>query len=128
MRALLDTHIFIHMLGDPDRLSPGQRAVIDDTDCDLYLSLASVWEITIKYTLGKLRLPAPPEAIFPSQLQELGVELVSISLDHVLQVGTLPHHHGDPFDRLIIAQAQLENLPVISSDRHFPVYGIQVIV
>ena len=128
MRALIDSHIFLHMLGDPDRLTSRQRAFIDDASNDLLLSLASVWEITIKYGLGKLRLPTTPENVFPSQLEAFGVELLPLSLEHVLQVHKLPPHHHDPFDRLLIAQAQLIGIPVLSSDTHFPSYGIQVII
>ncbi len=128
MLALIDSHIFIHMLGDPDRLTSRQRSFIDDSGNDLLLSLASVWEITIKYGLGKLRLPTAPENIFPTQMEPFGVELLPITLAHVLYVHKLPPHHHDPFDRLIIAQAQLNNLPILSSDERFPSYGIQVIV
>ena len=128
MLALIDSHIFLHMLGDPVRLTTRQRAFLEDSGNDLLLSLASVWEITIKYGLGKLRLPTTPENVFPAQLEPFGVDLLPITLEHVLHVHKLPPHHHDPFDRLIISQAQLNNLPVLSSDTHFPSYGIQVIV
>jgi len=127
MRTLIDTHIFIFMLGDPDRLSARQREVVSNPENELLLSLASVWEIAIKYGLGKLQLPAPPETIFPAQTEALGVQLFPISLGHVLNTHQLPQHHHDPFDRLIIAQAMVEQLPVVSSDGRFPHYGIHVI-
>ena len=127
MPILLDTHIFLHMLGAPERISAPQLSLLEDSQSDLFFSLASIWEITIKHTLGKLKLPAVPAAIFPAQLQHYGIELIPITLPHILQVCHLPHHHHDPFDRLIIAQAQLLNMPIMSSDHHFPSYNVQVI-
>jgi PIN domain nuclease of toxin-antitoxin system len=127
MAILLDTHIFLHMIGDAERLSSEQRAAIDEPRNNLFFSLASVWEIAIKYRLGKLKLPFPPSALFPSQLQHFRIELLPITLAHVLHVEELPIHHHDPFDRLIIAQARILNMPLMSSDQHFSSYNIQLI-
>lgn len=127
MHAIIDTHIFLHMLGEADRLSPTQRSFVEDPNNALSLSIASVWEIVIKYSLGKLRLPTNPEAIFPSQLDALHVALLPVTLQHVLQVRTLPHHHEDPFDRLIIAQTTVERCSIVSSDYRFPLYQVALI-
>ncbi|MCL2639984.1 MAG: type II toxin-antitoxin system VapC family toxin [Phycisphaerales bacterium] len=123
MRTIIDTHIFLHMLGNPARLSTSHRSIVTDPQNDL----ASIWEITTKYSLGKLQLPAPPEIIFPAQLQNFGIELLPITLPEILAVRHLPRHHNDPFDRLMIAQATVHNLPIISDDAHFPKYGIHLI-
>lgn len=123
MRFIADSHALIwHALDDP-RLTAGATARIEADDAEVLVSIASLWEIAIKKALGKLEAPDD----LPSRLQQLGFELLPIELEHVWAVGALPHHHGDPFDRLLVAQAQAERLPILSSDPAFASYGVSVI-
>lgn len=111
----------------PERLSPASRALVESTDNDLFLSAASAWEIGIKYALRKLRLPEPPAAYVPNRMQALRVLPLSVEHAHALQVSVLPPHHRDPFDRILIAQAQLEDLPVLTADPVFSRYDVATI-
>ena len=94
---------------------------------ELFLSAASAWEIAIKHAIGKLKLPEPPERYVPSRLEALRTLALPIEHSHALQVGSLPRHHRDPFDRLLIAQAQLEDLPILTSDEVFASYDVETI-
>ena len=127
MKVLLDTQCWLWMNAAPERLSPSARRVIETTGTDLLLSAASAWEIAIKYALGKLRLPARPADYVPSRLQQTRTVALPITHDHALRSGELPPHHRDPFDRLLIAQAQVERLPFLTADRHLAAYDIEVI-
>ena len=93
----------------------------------MYLSAASAWEIAIKSCQGKLRLPDPPLKYVPSRLEQFGVLPLAIDQAHALHVFTLPLHHRDPFDRILIAQAQLEHLPILTSDPVFAAYDVRTI-
>ncbi len=125
MRLLLDTHALIWMVSLDDKLSEKAKTLILDTDNELFLSVASIWEISIKASLGKLILQQPIEQIINQQVQINGVQLISIEAAHALAVSTLPWHHRDPFDRLIIAQSQLENLTILGCDTAMDVYEIE---
>jgi len=127
VRILLDTHAWLWTVSAPERLSSHARGLVEGREHELYLSAASAWEIAIKYSQGKLRLPDPPLKFVPSRLQQLGV--VSLPIDHVhaLHVSTLPEHHRDPFDRLLVAQAQLEHLSILTSDAVFAAYDVRTI-
>lgn len=127
MRILLDTQSWLWMASEPERLSARARALVETSDSDLYLSAASAWEIAIKHSLGKLRLPEPPARYVPSRLDALRVGALAIEHSHALQVDALPRHHRDPFDRLLIAQAQLEGLPILTSDPAFAFYDVETI-
>ena len=111
----------------PERLSPSARHLVQTGSTDLLLSAASAWEIAIKYALGKLRLPARPSDYVPSRLQQTRTAALPITHDHALRSGELPPHHRDPFDRLLIAQAQVERLPFLTADRHLAAYDVEVI-
>ncbi|MEI2737034.1 MAG: type II toxin-antitoxin system VapC family toxin [Rhodoblastus sp.] len=117
MRLLLDTHIAIWSLTDPDMLSSRVRALLSDPDNDVYISAASIWEIAIKHALGK-RAGAPPfgaqEAI--GVFSEVGYDFLAVSPDHAAAVETLPMHHADPFDRLLVAQALIEPMRLVTAD------------
>lgn len=124
MRLLLDTHSFLWFAeGDP-RLSAVARALIEDEANDLLVSVASLWEIAIKTSLGKLHLQQPFATLIPTLLQDLEIEPLGIAIDHLAAVGGLPFHHRDPFDRLLIAQAQVERIPLVSSDVILDAYGV----
>lgn len=127
MRLLLDTQAWLWMQVSPERLTPQARTAIVDLDNELFLSAVSSWEIAIMYALGRLPLPAPPAEYMPSRMRSSGVLALPISHAHALQVASLPDHHGDPFDRLLIAQAQLERSTVVTADRAFAAYDLPVI-
>ncbi len=127
MKALLDTHVFLWWLAQPDRLSEHALDILRDKSHELYFSAASAWEIAIKMRLGKLTLPDSPSRIIPRQLELDGIETLPVQLSHALHTAALPLHHRDPFDRLLVAQAQLEKLPILTADPIIAVYGVQVI-
>ena len=112
MRLLLDTNALIWLLTEPERLTSHALETIESTDHDVYVSVVSVWEIEIKVAKGKLRMPPDLEAALAKQR----FESLPITLRHVLAVESLPQHHSDPFDRMIIVQAHLDGLTVVSSD------------
>jgi len=124
MKILLDTHAWLWMLTTPERLGTGATALVEDQTHDLKLSAASSWEIAIKYRLGKLPLPSPPARYIPERMQIFGVEPLPITHTHALAVAELPLHHTDPFDRLLIAQAQLDGLTILTLDRMFAKYEV----
>lgn len=109
------------------RLSPQSRELLEDPETHLFLSAASAWEIAIKYSLGKLPLPLRPEEYVPSRMATSGTAPLPVEHIHALQAGGLPQHHTDPFDRLLIAQAQLENLEILTADRQFEAYDVRLL-
>jgi PIN domain nuclease of toxin-antitoxin system len=127
MRVLLDTQCWLWMQAEPDRFSSETRKLLLDPDNELFLSAASSWEIAIKYALGKLPLPEPPSTYVPSRLRSSGVIGLAIEHAHALHVESLPSHHRDPFDRLLVAQAQLEALPIVSADRARALYAVTIV-
>jgi PIN domain nuclease of toxin-antitoxin system len=127
MRVLLDTHVWLWGLLAPNRLSPAARNVMEDPDNELLLSAASSWEISIKYALKKLKLPEPPPRYVPTRLEQSGVAPMSVEHAHALRVSELPHHHRDPFDRLLIAQSQLEGVTLATADPAFLLYDVDVL-
>ncbi|MBA3870362.1 MAG: type II toxin-antitoxin system VapC family toxin [Anaerolineae bacterium] len=129
MRVLLDTHTFIWWDADkkPGRLSPKAFDVLSDSSNSLVVSLATIWEIQIKVQLGKLKLPSPLTDILNQQQQANGIELFPVNVMHILALDTLPHHHRDPFDRILVAQAKVENIPLVSKDSVFTQYSIPVL-
>ena len=127
MKYLLDTHTFLWWTTDSDRLSQTAREIIGDGNSELYWSPSSSWEIAIKYHLGRLPLPEPPESLIPTELAKNRVDSIPIVNAHAFRAGQLPMHHRDPFDRLLIAQAQLESMDIISNDRQMDLYDIGII-
>lgn len=128
MKYLLDTATFLWSIFDErPRLSPGVEQLIADPSNDLLLSTVSVWEIAIKHSLGKLSLLTEFSEITTTRLRDRNLLPLSITHEHALESGKLPFHHKDPFDRLLIAQAQIEKLPIITPDPHFKKYGVEVI-
>ena len=123
MSLLLDTHALLWWLEDDAKLAPGVRSAIIDPDAEVHVSMASAWEIAIKFGIGRLELSEPPEDLLPDAIERDAFNLLHISLDHALGVGTLPHHHRDPFDRLLISQARAEGLTLVTADRVFSAYG-----
>jgi PIN domain nuclease of toxin-antitoxin system len=127
MRALLDTHAFLWWVTDDSQLSSTARSIIIDPNNLLFLSAASAWEIVIKVRLGKLILPEPPESYIPSRLTINRFESLPITIVHALQVTNLPNLHKDPFDRIIIAQSQVEKMPIVTADTQIVQYPIDAI-
>ena len=123
MRLLLDTHSFLWFVLGDQRLSTLAVHAIGDIANDRYLSVASAWEIAIKANLQKLRLSAP-FPIFMEQAERNAIDLLPVTLEHLNVVFTLPLHHRDPFDRLLVAQALVENLPIVSADPLLDAYPI----
>jgi PIN domain nuclease of toxin-antitoxin system len=126
MRVLLDTHTFIWWSTTSHKLSSNALAVFNDPDSSPLLSLASVWELQIKYQLGKLTLPVPVLTLVTRQ-QENGIELLPITLAHIIAIGQLPSLHGDPFDRLLIAQSRIEDIALVTDDRWIREYDVKTI-
>ena len=124
MIFLLDTHVFIWYTTDNDRLNQRIRSLIDDGDNDILVSMASVWEMAIKYSRGMLSFQHPFMEFIRQQLTINRMELLPIKLEHLEVVARLPFHHRDPFDRLIIAQSISEEIPLLSVDGIFNAYGI----
>jgi PIN domain nuclease of toxin-antitoxin system len=127
MKALFDTHTFLWWNMDDPQLSRTVRAFIADGRNVVYLSAASAWEISIKAAKGRLKLPEPPAQYVPNRLTLHGFSALPIELSHALRVHDLPEFHQDPFDRLLIAQSQLENLPILTKDSEITNYPVEVI-
>ncbi|CAN5312785.1 type II toxin-antitoxin system VapC family toxin [soil metagenome] len=126
MRFLIDTHVLIWYLeGNPALLQP-RRELIVNADNEVFVSMASIWEIAIKSGIGKLKITASLTDIL-RQLAVQSISLLNIAAGHVLQVASLPFHHRDPFDRMLIAQAKVEFLPIITADPEFSNYGVKLI-
>jgi len=126
MKALLDTHTFLWAISGDRKLSRRAGEIFAGPS-DLWLSVASIWEVLIKVQVGKMPLPAPVGPYLVEKLAENRVETLPISLDHVLRIEALPMHHSDPFDRILIAQSLEEKLPLVSSDTVFQRYDVELI-
>ena len=127
MRALLDTHALLWWVTNNPQFSPTVQAIIADRNNQLFFSAASGWEIAIKAQLGKLVLPSQPEQYIANQLALNLFEVLPIQLSHALQTYYLPNHHKDPFDRILVAQSQFENLPILTSDSRIAQYRVSTI-
>lgn len=126
MRLLLDTHTFLWWNADDPELSATARALIADPDNDVFVSAATAWEIAIKHGLGKLTLPAPPPQYVPDRIKRNGFQPLPILVRHALRVHGLPPHHQDPFDRVLVAQAQAEGMTLITKDPLITPYPVAV--
>jgi PIN domain nuclease of toxin-antitoxin system len=124
MRVLLDTHAFLWWIEDAANLSRRARRAIGNPGNECFLSLASCWEMAIKLSLGKLRLPGAIERFIPEQLAANAFRQLAIEFRHVARVAALPFHHRDPFDRLLAAQALEERCAIVSADPIFRKYGV----
>lgn len=111
---------------EPKRLGKKTRALLENTSHELVLSVASAWEIAIKSARGKLHLPLDPATYVRTRLKLSGASLMSVELDHVLAVAPLPEHHADPFDRLLIAQAQVEGMTIVTVDERIALYDVLI--
>ena len=125
MRFLLDTHTLLWCFNASPSLSPRARRLIENGGNELLVSAASAWEIATKVRLGKLSTGEELVADLDRYLNQLGCDALPISLEHAVRAGALPGEHRDPFDRMLIAQALMENLPIISNDRIFDAYHVR---
>jgi PIN domain nuclease of toxin-antitoxin system len=125
---LLDTNVLLWSVVEPDRLSSAALKILGTDSERLYFSAASSLEIAIKYSIGKLSLPSPPTDFIPKLMGEMNLIPLDVSNSHALAVGKLPLHHRDPFDRLLVAQAQAEGLIVLTIDKSFAKYEVEAIL
>ena len=126
MKLLLDTHTFLWWTTDDPQLSSTARELIGDSKNNLFWSAASSWEVSIKYELGRLPLPDIPEVFLPSELGRNRIKSLAIVDEHAFQAGRLPRYHQDPFDRMLVAQAQVERLGLITNDASINRYEVSV--
>jgi PIN domain nuclease of toxin-antitoxin system len=127
VKYLLDTMVWLWSVGPSQTIGTAGLKILASREEEIYLSAASSWEIAIKTRLGKFQLPEPPGRYVPKRLIEQGIRPLPITQDHSLRVYDLPLHHADPFDRMIIVQAMVEQMTVLTSDRVFEKYPIDVI-
>lgn len=125
MRYLLDTHTFIWVIQDVSKVSPTAQKRLTEPDAELYLSLVSVWEISIKVSMGKLSMQEPLGDFLREQLALNFIDVLPISFEHLVKIRELPFHHRDPFDRLIVAQSLFENIALVGRDVIFDRYGVE---
>jgi len=123
VKLLLDSHALLWVLDDPERLPRTARAMVSDPAMPVFVSIVSLWELRIKVASGKLETPAD----LPGLIDASGFSLLPIGIRHIDQLGTLPNHHRDPFDRMLIAQAQADGLTLVSADRTVSLYDVPVL-
>ena len=126
MRCMLDTHAFIWLVSYPEKLSRTVVDMLQSPSNEFYLSAVSGWEIAIKTHLGRLQLPDMPDRFVPEQLAENRVSSLPVLMSHALHVANLPDHHRDTFDRRLVAQAQLEDLPILTADPDIARYDVKI--
>jgi len=127
MNLLLDTHIFLWWIDDASELSQNARKLIRNSHNNLFWSAASSWEVAIKYALGKLPLPEIPSILIPKELAKNRIQSLLINDIHAFEAGQLPQHHRDPFDRMLIAQARIERLILLSNDPLLRQYDVEIL-
>lgn len=126
MRVLIDTHILLWFYLEPHRIRRNALNFLENTsNNEIFVSAATAWEISIKFGVGKLEIPEVPEIWFPDRVRRAGFRLLPIELQHVLRVHNLPPTHKDPFDRLLISQANVENLMIVTEDPNFAKYQVK---
>lgn len=124
MKLLLDTHIYLWAINEAERLSPTVQAAVGDPSNELYLSVASLWEATIKIGSGKLRIPGQDIDFLLQRLISTGVQILPVLPSHLRQLQTLPPIHRDPFDRMLVAQARVEKLMLVTADAAIREYAV----
>jgi PIN domain nuclease of toxin-antitoxin system len=127
MKVLVDTHTFLWAFLHDHRLTSKAKQILRSDEHELVFSLVSLWEIAIKIKTGKLNTIGSSVAYIRDEMNAYGMELLPIRYEHILQLESLPHHHSDPFDRLLIAQAITESLPILTGDKAFKDYGVKLI-
>jgi len=127
MKVLLDTHTFLWWVTDDPKLSSRVRKIISDGKNELFLSAVSGWEIAIKAQLGRIQIPDKPQTFISEQMVANAIQGLPIQISHAVHIYNLPTHHRDPFDRMLVAQAQLEKLPILTDDPQISQYPVKVI-
>lgn len=127
MKLLLDTHVWLWLQYQPERLG-SSLAMVEDPQHELLLSAASTWEIAIKWALGKLSLPTPPDDYVPARIASSGVTPLPVEIAHTLDVAALPWHHRDPFDRLLVVQAVAERATLVTADAALRPYDVDLLL
>ncbi len=127
MKLLLDTHVFLWLRNEPEKIPLPIMNLYESMGSDVFLSMASIWEMQIKNQLGKLVLDLPLNELIDQQCLKNGLQILAIETAHIYALKNLPPHHNDPFDRLILVQAQTENLTLISADSVFKHYDVDCI-
>jgi PIN domain nuclease of toxin-antitoxin system len=127
MQALLDTNAFLWWVTNDKKLSSTAHTIISNHQNEIFFSIVSGWEIVIKTQIGKLPLPESPEVYIPSRLNYYDFKILPINMKDVFQTWQLELHHKDPFDRLLIAQSQINNLPIITADTKFDLYNVSIV-
>ena len=127
MKILLDTHAFLWWVLDDPKLPASARGLVADEENTILFSVASAWEMSIKVGLGRLTFPQPAAPFVSEQIRINGFQLLPISLTHSFHTAELPHHHRDPFDRMLIAQSRVEQVPILSRDSAFEDYDVTVL-
>jgi PIN domain nuclease of toxin-antitoxin system len=127
MKLLLDTHVFIWWADHPEKLSPAALSALENEANELFLSVASVWEMQIKIQLGRLKLSLPLKELVKNQQETNDLTVSPVALTHVLALDNLPFHHKDPFDRLLIAQSIEEDLTLVTADSQFSTYSVKLL-
>jgi PIN domain nuclease of toxin-antitoxin system len=128
LELLLDTQAFLWFNANDPRLGRAARELIADGRNRTLVSVIVAWEIAIKYSRGRMpELEEPPESYVVTRMERFGFEVLPIEMAHAFRVAHLPRHHGDPFDRLLVAQALVEGLPVVTGDANFARYGVEVV-
>jgi PIN domain nuclease of toxin-antitoxin system len=127
MRLLLDSHAFLWFVGGNSSLSAAARAAIEDSDNEKYVSHATAWEVAIKVSLSKLKLQVGYHELFPGALLANGFRELALHFQHFDELLSLPVHHRDPFDRILVAQARVDGLSILSCDSRLAVYGVPLI-
>lgn len=127
LRLLLDTHVWLWMRGDPERFPGEVRSLLEDPATELHVSAVSAWEIATKEAAGRLRLPLPAAEWLMDPDRRQGLRELPITFAHAIRAGTLPRHHRDPFDRMLVAQAQIEGLTLASADVTLAAYDVTLL-
>lgn len=128
MKLLLDTHVVLWASSSAERISEAARAAIADRSNHVFVSVVTGWEIAVKQAIGKLILPKPAQLWLPGEIEALGYDALALDMEAALGVGSLPLHHRDPFDRLLIAHAIATGCTVVTHDEVFRSYGVNVLM
>ena len=128
MKYLLDTSVFLWVLTGEDKLNPRAQEILTSSSSEFHFSAVGTWEIAIKYALGALRLPKAPQEFVPHALRSWPMQTLNITHEHALRAGVLPMHHRDPFDRMLIAQTLVEEMTLLTADRAFQKYKVDLIL
>ncbi len=127
MKFLLDSNVLLWSISDRSKLTPRVRQIIDDPQSELHVSRTSIWELSATVAAGRLKMPGSSIQSLIDQIDMLGLEILELENRYILRTETLPYHHSDPFDRILIAQALEDGLTLLSSDGKFPLYAAPVI-